>query len=99
MRKYFSATMQVLQTFVKHVQNSTIGEVTIPLRISLLFYRDRHGKNDCRLEYVTKWAQELTHDVDKVIQALDHAKFTLCNSQNVNEAVWEATDGRVRPQT
>ncbi|MCK5522303.1 MAG: VWA domain-containing protein [Thiomargarita sp.] len=88
MGKYFRPTMEVLQTFVKLMKESTQAEVVIPLRIGLLFYRDRKG-NDCDLGYVTQWAQHLTSDVQKVIQALNHAKATDCNSLNNQEAVWD----------
>jgi len=89
MGKYFHPTMEVLETFVKHVKQSTEAEVIIPLRVGLLFYRDRKGKNNCDLGYVTQWAQHLTPNVDKVTGALNHAQVTLCNSMNVEEAVWE----------
>jgi hypothetical protein len=89
MGKYFRPTMEVLETFVEHVRQSTEAEVFIPLRVGLLFYRDRKGKNNCDLGYVTQWAQHLTPEVDKVIGALNHADVTLCNSMNVQEAVWE----------
>lgn len=89
MGKYFHPTMEVLETFVKHVKQSTEAEVLIPLRVGLLFYRDRKGKNNCDLGYVTQWAQHLTPKVDKVLGALNDAQVTLCNSINVEEAVWE----------
>jgi hypothetical protein len=89
MGKYFHPTMEVLETFVKHVKQSTEAEVLIPLRVGLLFYRDRKGKNNCDMGYVTQWAQHLTPNVDKVIGALKDAEVTLCNSMNVEEAVWE----------
>ncbi|MDM8564008.1 vWA domain-containing protein, partial [Candidatus Marithioploca araucensis] len=88
MGKYFRPTMEVLQTFVKLIRESTQTEVVIPLRIGLLFYRDRKGKN-CDLDYVTQWAQHLTSDVQKVIQALNQTKATECSSLNNQEAVWD----------
>jgi len=90
MGKYFRPTMQVLETFVKHVRQSTEAEVLIPLRIGLLFYRDRKSKKkNCDLGYVTQWAQHLTSDVNQVIEVLNHAQSTWCNSINVEEAVWD----------
>ncbi|RKZ43330.1 MAG: hypothetical protein DRR16_26730 [Candidatus Parabeggiatoa sp. nov. 3] len=89
MGKYFRPTMEVLETFVEQVKQSTEAEVIIPLRVGLLFYRDRKGKNNCDLGYVTQWEQPLTPQVDLVIDALNDAQGTLCNSVNTQEAVWE----------
>ncbi len=88
MRRYLPSTLEALEIFVRHVQSSMINKTAIPLRIGLLFFRDRQGIN-CELEYVTHWAQPLTEEVDKVIEALNQAKVTHCNSHNVNEAVWD----------
>jgi hypothetical protein len=96
MGKYFAPTMQVLQTFVRYVRNSMKGEISKPLNVGLLFYRDRKKNNDCDIGYTTYWAEPprlgtkprpLTSDVNKVIQALNNAQVTHCDSEDDPEAV------------
>lgn len=91
MGKYFVPTMKVLQSFAKHIQGLVqSGEVKMPLRIGLLFYRDRLLKPEvCKSEhyYLTKWENKLTENIQSVIQALEKAKEATCSSEDYPEAV------------
>lgn len=89
MRTYFEPTMRVLQSFLKIIQNSMQGEITIPLHIGLIFYRDRKQQQDCDIEYLTQWAQPLTPNTSTVLQALKDAKVTLCDTEDEPEAVFD----------
>jgi hypothetical protein len=91
MGKYFAPTMKVLQSFAKHIQGLVqSGEVKMPLRIGLLFYRDRLRRPEaCTAEhyYLNKWENRLTENIQKVIQTLGKAKEATCSSEDHPEAV------------
>lgn len=96
MGDYFLPTTEVLQKFVEYVK-SRIGtgvgsgkeKIETPLRIGVLFYRDRLVTNPqpCSLFYLTRWGQELTEETDKVIRALQNETEAKCGSEDVPEAV------------
>jgi serine/threonine protein kinase len=91
MGDYFMPIADVLQDFIKHIDKSENGDNIMLLRVGLLFYRDRIlHKRLCDLgSYLTKWAQNLTDNVNDVIQALKSAKATECHSEEPEEAVLE----------
>ncbi len=89
MDEYFQPTMRVLQSFIQVVQDTMQGEVAKPLNIGLLFYRDRNLLQKCDIGYLTQWAQALTPETEKVLQALDTAEPTLCDSEDIPEAVFD----------
>lgn len=88
MGAYFNPTTEVLQTLIKHIQELVQGgEVKLPLRIGVLFYRDRLLQKNCNIGYLTKWAKHLTDDIDSVIEALRNERETDCPSEDVPESV------------
>ena len=89
MEKYFLPTLQVLQAFIQVIQGDMETEVATPFNIGLLFYRDRKQWYDCSMEYLTQWAQPLTPNTEKVMEALDSATTTTCDSEDVPEAVFD----------
>jgi len=89
MEKYFSPTLQVIQAFIQVIQGDMETEVATPFNIGLLFYRDRKQWYDCGMGYLTQWAQPLTSDTEKVMDALDIATTTECDSEDVPEAVFD----------
>jgi len=90
MGEYFIPIAEVLQSFIKHIEDvARCGEPKLPLRIGLLFYKDRL-KNYTRCPHpfqITEWKQELTHDIDKVIDALKYARQETCTSEESGEAM------------
>ena len=89
MEKYFSPTLQVIQAFIQVIQGDMETEVATPFNIGLLFYRDRKQWYDCGMGYLTQWAQPLTSETEKVMDALDSATTTTCDSEDVPEAVFD----------
>jgi hypothetical protein len=89
MEKYFSPTLQVIQAFIQVIQGEMETEVATPFNIGLLFYRDRKQWYDCGMGYLTQWAQPLTSETGKVMDALDIATTTACDSEDVPEAVFD----------
>jgi len=89
MATYFPPTMRVLQSFIQIVQDTMQGEVAKPLNIGLLFYRDRNLLQKCDIGYLTQWAEPLTDETEKVLQALDTAESTHCDSEDIPEAVFD----------
>ncbi len=89
MGEYFIPTTEVLQSFIKHIEEVTKdGELNLPRRIGLLFYKDRLSFARCRHPFpITEWKQELTEDIDKVIEALKLAEEETCTSEDPPEAV------------
>lgn len=93
MTRYFRPTMLALQNFVKQVQESTTknNNMVASLNVGLLFYRDRDLKNkNCKVGYLTQWAQPLTEKVEEVIRILEHAETTNCDDLDEPEAVFDA---------
>jgi hypothetical protein len=92
MGKYFIPTTEVLQSFIKHVQkHARVGKEKIPLRMGLLFYRDRLlDKENCAIEFITRWGKHLTSHIEGVIRALKGAEETNCDSEEEAEAVLDA---------
>lgn len=80
---YFQPIVNVLQSFLKTIPNRTIN-------IGVLFYRDRKFNDDCDIGYITNWAQNLTTNSNKVIQVLNNAEATWCDSEDEAEAVFDA---------
>lgn len=79
MSKYFTPTVETLQEFIKKTVHEFSGEesqkINTPLRMGVLFYRDRSDAEsskdpNCINSYVTQWRQELTEQIDSVINAL-----------------------------
>jgi hypothetical protein len=89
MGKYFQPTLQVLQSFIELIQDAMQMEVATPLKIGLLFYRDRQFLHLCDIGYLTHWAQSLTTNIETVFSALDTAKATKCDSEDFAEAVFD----------
>jgi len=89
MGEYFIPTTEVLQSFIKHIKEVTKdGELNLPRRIGLLFYKDRLSYFRCPHPFpITEWKQELTEDIDKVIEALKSAEEETCTSEDSPEAV------------
>lgn len=89
MGSYFVQTTEALQTFIKHIQKSVNDTAKkTPLRIGVLFYRGREDRISlCSLEYLTKWGQHLTADIDDVINALASEKEASCYNQDKQAAV------------
>jgi hypothetical protein len=93
MQPYFFATMRVLSSFIQHIQRRVQGgEVKMPLRLGLLFYRDRILHSNCNLEFITRWGMKLTENSQKVIQTLGQAREATCSSEDWNEAVLDGLD-------
>jgi hypothetical protein len=94
MGKYFTPTTEVLQSFMKHVQkHARVGNHKIPLRMGLLFYRDRLvAQENCNMGFLSKWGKPLTSDIDGVIRVLKEAEETDCDSEEEAEAVLDALD-------
>jgi hypothetical protein len=89
MGEYFIPTTEVLQSFIKHIKEATKDdELKMPLLIGLLFYKDRLSYRRCDHSFpITEWKQELTEDIDSVIEALTSAKKETCSSEDSPEAV------------
>ncbi len=88
MGKYFRPTTEALGDFVADVKaNIPRDEIVPPLRIGLLFYRDRKSQENCDLEYVTKWEVHLTEKTGDVIKALRTSQEAGCLSDEPEEAV------------
>jgi predicted nucleic acid-binding Zn-ribbon protein len=96
MGAYFLPIAETIQKFVEYVKNRTqngnIGggtENEVPLRMGVLFYRDRMvwPNPPCSMDYLTKWGQELTNDIQKVIHAFQTETEATCRSEDVPEAV------------
>jgi hypothetical protein len=94
MGKYFIPTTEVLQSFIKHLQkHARVGNDKIPLRMGLLFYRDRLVEpENCNIGFLSKWGKHLTSDIDGVIRVLKEAEETDCDSEEEAEAVLDALD-------
>lgn len=92
MGQWFTPTTEVIQTFIKNIQQTVgSGEIKTALRMGVLFYRDRlRNRNEpgC-LEYLHKWGQELTGEINSVIQALQNEKEATCGSEEVPESVFD----------
>jgi hypothetical protein len=92
MREYFLQTKEVLQKFITEIQASVNGEIkNISLRIGVLFYQSRVNRRANRFNtacrsYLTKWGQQLTENVDKVIKALASEEES-CTDKQQYEAV------------
>ncbi len=89
MGEYFQPTLHILQSFIKVIQNTMQDEVITPFNIGLLFYRDRKNWQNCDIGYLTHWGQLLTSEPEKVMQALNTAKSTGCDSDEPAEAVFD----------
>jgi serine/threonine protein kinase len=90
MDDYFIPIAEVLQRVIKHISESEgDDDIRRYLRIGLLFYRDRLIDNRCDIGYLTKWAQSLTDNINRVIHALKSAQVTGCSSEEPEEAVLE----------
>jgi hypothetical protein len=89
MGKWFKPTTEVLQSFIKLIEDKVKGgEVPLPFRIGLLFYKDRLTSEKCNEEFLlAEWGKEITQNVDSVIQVLKTAKEATCSSEEVPEAV------------
>jgi len=90
MGEYFIPTTEVLQSFIKHIKEVTKDdELKMPLLIGLLFYKDRLNYKRCDHPFpITEWKQELTEDIDSVIEVLkSSATKETCSSEDVPEAV------------
>jgi hypothetical protein len=90
MGEYFIPTTEVLQSFIKHIKEATKDdELKMPLLIGLLFYKDRLSHRICDDPFpIAEWKQELTEDIDSVIEALkSSAAKESCSSEDVPEAV------------
>lgn len=80
MSQYFNPTAEAVQEFVKEkFSEFTASEggqkVKTPLRLGVLFYRDRPDSEaakdpSCEGSYVTQWRQELTEQIDSIVNAL-----------------------------
>jgi hypothetical protein len=81
MGQYFVQTTEALQDFIKQIQKSVNDPIQkTPLRIGVLFYRGREDRISlCSLEYLTKWGQHLTANIDEVINALAAEKEANCS--------------------
>ena len=96
MEKWFKPTISAVKAFVKDLKSElSNGEVDTPLRVGLLFYRDRRKGSECSLEYLTKWRVQLTDNlnddtVSKTISGLGSEKQTECSSEEAPEAVYDA---------
>jgi hypothetical protein len=56
--------------------------------MGVLFYRDRLiGSPPCSIEYLHKWGQELTGEIDSVVKALQNEREATCSSQEEPESV------------
>lgn len=91
MGRYFKPTTEVIQTFIQHTKKLVEdGEIkNMPLRIGVLFYRDRLASSrghNC-LVYLTKWGKPLTDDINNVINALVNEEEARCSSEDVPEVV------------
>jgi hypothetical protein len=89
MGQWFAPTTEVIQTFIKSIQQTTgSGEIKTALRMGVLFYRDRLiGNSPCSIEYLHKWGQELTGEIDSVVKALQNEREATCSSQEEPESV------------
>lgn len=95
MGQFFAPTTEVIQTFIKHIKKLVQGGELqdMPLRIGVLFFRDRIGFNFlCGSYYISKWAQKLTTNTDLAIQKLVSEKEANCSSQGIPEAVLDGLD-------
>lgn len=95
MGQFFAPTTEVIQTFIKHIKKLVQGgEIQdMPLRIGVLFFRDRIRFNFlCSSYYITKWAQKLTKHIDIAIQKLVSEKEADCSSEGIPEAVLDGLD-------
>ncbi|RKZ54196.1 MAG: hypothetical protein DRR16_01300 [Candidatus Parabeggiatoa sp. nov. 3] len=93
MGEYFVQTKEVLQAFIKKIQESVNGQIKeFSLRIGVLFYRSRVARraaqlNACKRNYLTKWGQHLTENVNDVIKALASEADESCSGKQQYEAV------------
>jgi len=89
-----SPTKNVVQTFIKQIQESLKNDKfkNMPIRVGLLFYRGRRDrKTSCNMGYLTKWGQRLTRNMNRVVKALTYEKGNNCSpKKNEPEAVLDA---------
>ncbi|OQW90941.1 MAG: hypothetical protein BWK78_05870 [Thiotrichaceae bacterium IS1] len=84
MSQYFNPTAEAVQEFVKEkISEFTASEggqkIKTPLRMGVLFYRDRPDSEaskdpSCEGSYVNQWRQELTEQIDSIVNALKNEK-------------------------
>jgi len=89
MTRYFSPTKEVLKVFIRYVKTSIQHEVAPPLKIGLVFYRDRTQKKLCDIKYITKYQTPLTDNISEVLHSLSSEKTTACDSEDDPEAVFD----------
>jgi len=93
MQEYYLPTIEVIQTFIRTIESDTTNPEmkTSLLKVGLLFYQDRLiEKNKCMDNYpVTEWGQELTSDINAVINVLKNSKSATCSSEEPDEAVFD----------
>ncbi len=91
MEKWFRPTMRALRSFIRTLKSEIgSGELEAPFNVGLLFYRDRKSEQDCSIGYLTRWAVDLTSNIESVGDALEQEREADCGSDEIAEAVYDA---------
>jgi hypothetical protein len=97
MDQWFRPSTEALDAFVRSVSDQIgTGEQRTPFNVGLLFYRDRKLAPDCDIEYVNRWAVELTADIGAVTRGLAEATDAECGSDEEAEAVLDGLSRAVQ---
>lgn len=97
MEQWFRPTTQALRTFIRTTKSQIGGgELQTPFNVGLLFYRDRKAQPDCDIGFLTRWAVDLTDDIESVASALEEARETSCGSDEIAEAVYDGLNRAVQ---
>jgi hypothetical protein len=91
MQRFFKPAADALDEFIiSHDRQIGQGESQTPLRLGLLFFRDRKTVPNCDIGDLFHWQVCLTEDVATVSHALASAEEARCDSEEPAEPVYDA---------
>jgi len=91
MQEWFRPTAEALDEFLKsHDRQIGHGDHQIPLRLGLLFFRDRKVVPNCDIGELFQWEVELTEDAAAVCHVLASAEAASCDSEEPAQPVYDA---------
>ncbi len=88
MESYFHSIAHSLEVFMEQIKQDERAE-TIPIHLSLLFFRDHSDRSTCDLEYLTRWQTTPSEGIGAALRALRSASAARCDDGDSAEAVYD----------